>query len=102
MRMQDAFREKTGLPVSTYFSAFKWLWLLENVDAVAAAKAEGHCMVGTMDTWLMYNLTGGLSGMPLLHHLLPMLVLCICCYAAHRGHCAAAGTPDRCGAEGQG
>ena len=50
--------------MSTYFSAFKWLWLLENVEAVAAAKAEGRCMVGTMDAWLMYNLTGGVDGMP--------------------------------------
>ncbi|CAK0785078.1 hypothetical protein CVIRNUC_008284 [Coccomyxa viridis] len=58
----DAFRGTTGLPVSTYFSAFKWLWLLENVEAVAAARAEGHCMVGTMDAWLMYNLTGGVNG----------------------------------------
>ncbi|CAL5229069.1 g12320 [Coccomyxa viridis] len=58
----DAFRETTGLPISTYFSAFKWLWLLENVEAVQQAAAEGRCMVGTMDTWLMYNLTGGAHG----------------------------------------
>ena len=60
--LQDAFRETTGLPISTYFSAFKWLWLLENVEAVQQAAAEGRCMVGTMDTWLMYNLTGGVHG----------------------------------------
>ena len=73
--------------MSTYFSAFKWLWLLENVEAVAAAKAEGHCMVGTMDAWLMYNLTGGVNGMPLLRYLLPMVVLSIC-FVLHAGEIA--------------
>lgn len=52
----------TGLPISTYFSAFKWAWLLENVPEVAAAKAEGRCMLGTVDAWLMYKLTGGADG----------------------------------------
>ena len=65
--LQDAFRETTGLPISTYFSAFKWLWLLENVEAVGRAAAEGCCMVGTVDSWLMYNLTGGIDGMRPLH-----------------------------------
>lgn len=60
--LQDAFRATTGLPISTYFSAFKWLWLLENVEAVQKAKAEGRCMVGTIDAWLMYKLTGGADG----------------------------------------
>lgn len=60
--LQDAFRATTGLPISTYFSAFKWLWLLENVEAVQKAKAEGRCMVGTIDAWLMYKLTGGVDG----------------------------------------
>lgn len=60
--LQDAFRETTGLPMSTYFSAFKWLWLLEDVDAVKQAKEERRCMVGTIDAWLMYNLTGGVNG----------------------------------------
>ena len=64
--LQDAFRETTGLPISTYFSAFKWLWLLENVEAVGHAAAEGCCMVGTVDSWLMYNLTGGIDGTHLL------------------------------------
>lgn len=59
---QDAFRETTGLPISTYFSAFKWQWLLENVKAVQKANAEGRCLIGTMDAWLMYNLTGGADG----------------------------------------
>ena len=65
--LQDAFRGTTGLPISTYFSAFKWLWLLENVEAVGRAAAEERCMVGTMDSWLMYNLTGGVHGTHLLN-----------------------------------
>ena len=52
----------TGLPVSTYFSAYKWRWLRENVPAVADAAAQGRCMLGTVDTWLLYQLTGGVNG----------------------------------------
>eukprot|EP00928_Gymnodinium_smaydae_P057053 TRINITY_DN40323_c0_g1_i1.p1 TRINITY_DN40323_c0_g1~~TRINITY_DN40323_c0_g1_i1.p1 ORF type:complete len:514 (-),score=73.42 TRINITY_DN40323_c0_g1_i1:368-1909(-) len=59
---QDRFRATTGLPLSTYFSAVKIMWLIENVPAVAAAVAEGRCMFGTIDCWLVYNLTGGPSG----------------------------------------
>jgi glycerol kinase len=61
-KMQDAFRAVTGLPISTYFSAFKWAWLLEHVPEVAAAKAAGRCMLGTVDAWLIYKLTGGSDG----------------------------------------
>ena len=57
-----AFRPVTGLPVSTYFSAYKLRWLLLNAPAVAAAAAEGRCMFGTVDSWLIYNLTGGAQG----------------------------------------
>lgn len=48
----------TGLPVSTYFSAYKLKWLLDNAPAVAAAAAQGRCMFGTVDSWLIYQLTG--------------------------------------------
>ena len=48
--------------MSTYFSAFKWVWLLDNVEAVQQAKQEGRCMLGTMDSWLIYNLTGATKG----------------------------------------
>ncbi|KAK9834827.1 hypothetical protein WJX81_001779 [Elliptochloris bilobata] len=58
----DHFRPVTGLPVSTYFSAYKWRWLRENVPAVAEAAAQGRCMLGTMDAWLLYQLTGGAEG----------------------------------------
>jgi hypothetical protein len=49
----------TGLPVSTYFSAYKLKWLLGHSRAVAAAAAAGRCMFGTVDAWLIYQLTGG-------------------------------------------
>ena len=56
---QDRFREKTGLPLSTYFSSLKLRWILEHVkDARAKAKA-GDLLFGTVDTWLLWNLTGG-------------------------------------------
>lgn len=55
----DAFRATCGLPISTYFSATKLLWLKRHVPEVAAAMADGSAMVGTIDSWLLYNLTGG-------------------------------------------
>ena len=55
----DAFRDVTGLPVSTYFSATKLMWLRDNVPAVAEALRDGSAMVGTIDSWLLYSLTGG-------------------------------------------
>jgi len=56
---KDALRAATGLPLSTYFSAVKVRWLLDNVPAVREAVAAGRCLFGTMDSWLLYNLTGG-------------------------------------------
>ncbi|PIA42274.1 hypothetical protein AQUCO_02000021v1 [Aquilegia coerulea] len=55
------FLETCGLPISTYFSALKLLWLLENVDAVKDAVKKGDALFGTIDTWLIWNLTGGCS-----------------------------------------
>ena len=52
------FRESTGLPISTYFSMYKLLWMIENVDRVADAVGNGRCMFGTVDSWLVYKLTG--------------------------------------------
>lgn len=48
-----------GLPISTYFSALKLLWLVENVKAVKEAVESGDALFGTIDTWLIWNLTGG-------------------------------------------
>ncbi|KAK9282209.1 hypothetical protein L1049_005122 [Liquidambar formosana] len=56
------FVETCGLPISTYFSALKLLWLLENVDAVKVAVKSGDALFGTIDTWLIWNLTGGSNG----------------------------------------
>ncbi|KAF4655217.1 hypothetical protein FOZ61_007686 [Perkinsus olseni] len=56
---KDRFRQITGLPISTYFTALKIRWLLDNVDDVSDAVKEGRCLFGTVDSWLTYNLTGG-------------------------------------------
>jgi len=56
------FVEVCGLPISTYFSALKLLWLMENVDAVKEAVKAGDALFGTIDTWLIWNLTGGING----------------------------------------
>eukprot|EP00931_Biecheleriopsis_adriatica_P004489 TRINITY_DN106147_c0_g1_i1.p1 TRINITY_DN106147_c0_g1~~TRINITY_DN106147_c0_g1_i1.p1 ORF type:complete len:654 (+),score=142.53 TRINITY_DN106147_c0_g1_i1:55-1962(+) len=59
---KDRFRKKTGLPVATYFSAVKMKWLLDNVPEVKQAADEGRCNFGTIESWLMYSLTGGKDG----------------------------------------
>mmetsp|Transcript_59921 Transcript_59921/g.128590 ORF Transcript_59921/g.128590 Transcript_59921/m.128590 type:complete len:644 (+) Transcript_59921:50-1981(+) len=59
---QDRFRKRTGLPISTYFSAVKMRWLLDNVPEVKAAVDAGRCLFGTIECWLIYSLTGGKDG----------------------------------------
>ena len=59
---QDAYRPQTGLPLTTYFSGLKVKWLLENVTAVREAAQAGNALFGNIDTWLIYNLTGGVNG----------------------------------------
>jgi len=56
---REHFVETCGLPISTYFSALKILWLMENVDAVKEAVQKADALFGTIDTWLIWNLTGG-------------------------------------------
>lgn len=56
----ERFREQTGLPLSSYFSATKIAWLLDNVDGARARAEAGELAFGTMDSWLVWNLTGGL------------------------------------------
>lgn len=51
--------ELCGLPLSTYPSSVKLLWMLRHVPAVAAAQAAGRLSFGTVDSWLLYHLTGG-------------------------------------------
>ncbi|WP_434442836.1 glycerol kinase GlpK [Lentzea sp. E54] len=54
----DRFRERSGLPPATYFSGPKLRWLLDNVDGLRARADRGEVLFGTMDTWLIWNLTG--------------------------------------------
>lgn len=59
---QDRFRTKTGLPLATYFSGPKIQWILEHVPGVRAAAEQGRALFGTVDTWLIWKLTGGPDG----------------------------------------
>ena len=59
---QDRFREKVGLPLATYFSGPKIKWILENVDGVRAKAEKGEVLFGNIDTWVIWNLTGGRDG----------------------------------------
>lgn len=56
------FREKTGLPLATYFSGLKIQWILNNVAGVREDAEKGDAIFGNMDTFLMWNLTGGTKG----------------------------------------
>lgn len=58
----DKFKKKTGLPLATYFSASKIVWMLENVDGVRERAEAGELAFGTPDSWLLWNLTGGPDG----------------------------------------
>ncbi|NNH26264.1 glycerol kinase GlpK [Acinetobacter terrestris] len=57
--LQDKIQHKTGLRIDPYFSAGKLVWLLENVAGLRALAEQGHVAFGTVDSWLMWNLTQG-------------------------------------------
>ncbi|MBA5225127.1 glycerol kinase GlpK [Streptomyces griseoaurantiacus] len=59
---QDRFREQTGLPLASYFSGPKASWLLDNVPGLRERAERGEIAFGTMDSWLIWNLTGGPDG----------------------------------------
>lgn len=59
---QDRFRSKVGLPLATYFSGPKLKWLLDNVTGLRDAAEKGDALFGTMDTWVIWQLTGGPHG----------------------------------------
>ncbi len=59
---QDRFRPQTGLPLATYFSGPKIKWLLDNVDGLREAAERGDALFGNIDSWLIWNLTGGPDG----------------------------------------
>jgi glycerol kinase len=58
----EFFRGRTGLPPASYFSAFKVRWILEHVPGARDLAVKGDLLFGTMDTFLVWNLTGGPSG----------------------------------------
>jgi glycerol kinase len=59
---QDRFRSQCGLPLATYFSGPKIRWALDNVAGLRAAAERGDAIFGNIDTWVIWNLTGGTSG----------------------------------------
>jgi glycerol kinase len=59
---QDRFRSKTGLPLATYFSGPKVKWILDNVEGAREKAEAGDLLFGNIDTWAIWNLTGGSSG----------------------------------------
>jgi len=59
---QDRFREKVGLPLATYFSGPKIRWIIDNVDGAREKAEAGELMFGNIDTWCIWNLTGGTDG----------------------------------------
>jgi glycerol kinase len=59
---QDRFRAKVGLPLATYFSGPKIMWLLENVPGLRAKAEAGDLAFGNLDSWCIWNLTGGVHG----------------------------------------
>ncbi len=59
---QDRFRAKVGLPLATYFSGPKVRWILDNVAGVREAAEKGEAVFGNIDTWVIWNITGGVDG----------------------------------------
>ncbi len=59
---QDRFRRKVGLPLATYFSGPKIKWILDNVPDAKARARKGELLFGNIDTWVIWNLTGGANG----------------------------------------
>ncbi|MGC7095714.1 glycerol kinase GlpK [Amycolatopsis lurida] len=59
---QERYRAKTGLPLATYFSGPKIKWILDNVDGARTRAEAGDLLFGNMDTWVLWNMTGGPEG----------------------------------------
>ena len=57
--LSEAWREKTGLLIDAYFSATKIRWILDNVEGARQKADQGRLLFGTVETWLIWNLTGG-------------------------------------------
>ncbi|PPL19525.1 glycerol kinase GlpK [Microterricola pindariensis] len=58
----ERFKKTVGLPLATYFSGTKIVWILENVPGAREAADAGELLFGTTDTWVLWNLTGGVNG----------------------------------------
>ncbi|MFF7754781.1 glycerol kinase GlpK [Streptomyces sp. NPDC007971] len=59
---EDFFLERCGLPPSTYFSALRIRWLFDNVKGLQQRAQDGEVLFGTIESWLIWNLTGGADG----------------------------------------
>ena len=59
---RDRYRDRTGLPLATYFAGPKIRWILDSDPGVRAAAQRGELLAGTIDSWLLWNLTGGPDG----------------------------------------
>ncbi|WP_104129156.1 glycerol kinase GlpK [Cryobacterium sp. Y57] len=58
----ERFKTRVGLPLATYFSGTKIVWILENVEGARAKADAGDLLFGTTDSWVLWNLTGGVDG----------------------------------------
>jgi len=58
----EAWRQKTGLPLATYFSASKIVWMFDTIPGLKERAEKGEVLFGTPDTWVLWNLTGGVNG----------------------------------------
>ncbi|MCF2588991.1 glycerol kinase GlpK [Brevibacterium sp. UCMA 11752] len=58
----DKYKERVGLPLATYFAGPKAKWVFDNVEGVKESAEAGELLFGTMDTWVLWNLTGGVNG----------------------------------------
>lgn len=58
----DRFRDQVGLPLATYFSGPKIKWVLDHLDEVRSAAVAGRALFGNIDSWIIWNLTGGVDG----------------------------------------
>ncbi|MGG7465703.1 glycerol kinase GlpK [Plantibacter sp. YIM 135347] len=58
----ERFKKKVGLPLATYFSGTKIVWILENVEGAREKAEAGDLLFGTTDSWVLWNLTGGVNG----------------------------------------
>ncbi|EOM75428.1 glycerol kinase [Rhodococcus rhodnii] len=63
----ERFRDRTGLPLSTYFSGPKLRWILDNVDGVRERAERGELCFGTVDSWLLWNMTNAGDGSGAVH-----------------------------------